>query len=100
MKATVIRIHPLKMSRTESAFIRIEFILEGGEWAKTDIVTKYRNYSRWIDIIKKGKGTTLSNLNIRRNGEVDGDSYPVIEKEPIPMKKREGSNLEQVPLFK
>jgi hypothetical protein len=99
MKGTVIEVHPLKMSRTEHAFIRIEFMFEDGKWAKTDIVTKYRNYNRWKPIIDRGVGTALANLTLRKNGEVNGDSYPVILAKPIPMEKREGADIEQQKLL-
>lgn len=88
MRGTVIKIHPIKYSRTEGAFTRIEFKLEDGSWAKTDIVSKYRNYSRWQPIIKAGAETALDGLMLRKQGEVDGDSYPRITHEKIEIKKR------------
>lgn len=80
MKATITKIHPLSESRTEAAYIRIEFQLddEKKSWAKTDIVIAYRNYKRWKPVIKKGVGAMLTNLKMRQPNEVDGDSYPVI----------------------
>lgn len=89
MRGTVIKVHPTKYSRTEGAFIRLEFMMEDGEWAKTDIVTKYRNYSRWQPIIKAGAETALDGLLLRKKGEVDGDSYPRITHKRIEIKKRE-----------
>ena len=78
MKGEVLKIIPLKLSRTEGSYYRITFTMEDGEWAKTDIVTKYRNYSRWKKIIEAGPGTIVGNLKMRSDGEVDGDSYPEI----------------------
>jgi hypothetical protein len=99
MRGTIIDIHPLKMSRTEHAFIRIEFMMEDGKWAKTDVVTRYRNYNRWKPIIQKGRTTALGNLKFRREGEVDADSYPVILTEPIIIKKEEEVNASQLKLI-
>ena len=89
MRATLIKTHPINASRAEGAFIRIEFQLEDGSWAKTDVVTRYRNYARWKPIIEKGKGTTLGGLTLRRNGEVDADSFPIVLNEPIVITKKE-----------
>ena len=76
MKAEIIKIHRLKSSKTEASFIRVEFKMEDGSWAKTDIVPVYRNYKRWKPLLAKGVGTQLDNLKLRREGEVDADSYP------------------------
>ena len=75
-KATITKIDPLKTSRTEKSYIRIYFKLEDGSFAKTDIVPSYRNYNRWKWAIKKGVGTNLGNLVLRKEGEIDADSYP------------------------
>lgn len=83
MRATISKIHPLKLSRTSHSYIRVEFQLETGGWAKTDLVPKYRNYSRWKDIIAAGVGTTIGNLRMKRDNEVDADSYPSIHKEAL-----------------
>lgn len=99
MKGTLVRILPLTLSRSEGAYYRLEFKLENGEWAATDIVTKYRNYSRWAPIIKLGVGTTLENLELKASNKVDGDSYPIVTEKPIPVKKRPGNNINQEGLF-
>ena len=89
MKGTIIKIHPINASRSEGAYIRIELQLEDGSWAKTDVVTRYRNYARWRPIIGKGKGTTLGNLVLRKTGEIDADSFPTVLNEPIVITKKE-----------
>lgn len=94
MKATLTKIHPLKLSRNGNSFIRVEFQLEDGSWAKTDLCPTYRNYSRWTSILKQGAGVSLTNLRLKKKGEVDADSFPSIttitlktveEKKPEPI---------------
>lgn len=86
MIATVKSILPGKYSRTESIYQRITFILEDGSWAKTDIVQGYRNSARWQAIIQSGPGTVVKNLILKRSGEVNADSYPVIVSIPLPVR--------------
>lgn len=78
MKGEITKIHKLKSSQTEASFIRIEFKMEDGSWAKTDIVPIYRNYKRWKPIIKRGVGTVLKNLEFRTPNEIDADSFPLL----------------------
>ena len=74
MKGTIRKIHPLKNSRNGNAFLRVEFKLENGTWAKTDLCPNFRNYSRWENLLKVGN--ILSNLTQRSNKEINADSYP------------------------
>ena len=77
MKAKIIKIDPLKQSRTEKAFRRIYFMLDDGTWAKTDIVPAYRNFKIWkpiIEMFEKGAEVFLDGINLRNPQEVDGDS--------------------------
>lgn len=76
MKATITKIHPPKSSdNNDTTFIRVEFKLEDGSWAKTDICKQYRNYERWVDIIQAGVGTVLNNLEFKGSGKmIDADS--------------------------
>jgi len=76
MRGSIIKIHNLKRSRNGNSFIRVEFRLEGGIWAKTDICPDYINYQRWKSLLTVG--TELENLNFKGNSkyEIDADSYP------------------------
>ena len=77
MKAKIIKIDPLKQSRTEKAFRRIYFMLDDGTWAKTDIVPAYRNFKIWkpiIEMFEKGAEVFLDGIELRNPQEVDGDS--------------------------
>jgi len=81
MKAIVTKIHDLKESRTEHSFIRIEFLLENGEWAKTDIVPAYRNYKNWktiIQLFKLQEKVYVDNLFLKEKNEVNADSRVMI----------------------
>lgn len=75
MRGTITKIHNLKRSRNGNLFIRITFKLENGDWAKTDICPDYRNYIRWAPLLKVG--TDLSGLILKRQNEVNADSFPV-----------------------
>jgi len=73
-KGTITKIHLPKYSRNGGNFIRLEFKLEGGEWAKTDLVMAYRNFSRWKNLLEVG--ADLDGLELKSKGEVNADSYP------------------------
>lgn len=75
---TVRKIHPNKYSRNGNIFTRIEFIMDNGTWAKTDVCPDYRNYVRWVKVIQSGVGTQVDNLTMRNKSEVNGDSFPKI----------------------
>ena len=96
MKGKIIKIHPLKSSRTEKSFIRVEFLLDNGEWAKTDLVPSYRNYARWKPFM--GIDVFVDNLKLRRKGEVDADSYPTAGT-PFETKKTPDGNVTQEKLI-
>lgn len=77
LKVKIIKVHPLKISRAEKAFRRIEFISDSGEWLKTDIVPAYRNFKIWkpiIGLFESGASVFLEGIDLRNPGEVDGDS--------------------------
>lgn len=82
MKGTIIKIHPIKHSRNGNAFIRIEFQMEDGRWAKTDICPDYRNYQRWKDYLTVG--LSLDGLELKKTGFVNADSFP----EPVKHRRR------------
>jgi len=75
MTGEIIKIHEKKMSRNGNVFIRVEFKMSDGSWAKTDLCPDYRNFNRW-----KGLGLVgqiLDNLTMKSDKEVDADSSPV-----------------------
>lgn len=74
MKGTITKIHEMKHSRNGNLFFRVEFKLDNGDWAKSDICPDFRNYQRWADLLKVGMA--LDDLDLRRPGEVNADSYP------------------------
>ena len=74
MKAEITKIHPTKTSRNGHSFIRVEFKLDTGKWAKTDLVPTFRNFKRWKPFLDKGIGTFLTGVKLKDNGTVDADS--------------------------
>lgn len=78
MKGEIIKIHDRKESRNGNIFIRVEFKMEDGEWAKTDLCPDFRNFQRWkgLGIV----GNVLDGLELKKPGEVNADSYPVLIK--------------------
>jgi len=74
IRGTISKIDPIKYSRRGGSYIRIHFRLDGGVWAKTDIVPGFRNYARWEGLMKVG--LDLDGLILKRPGEIDADSYP------------------------
>jgi hypothetical protein len=90
MKAKIIKIDPLKESRTEKSFRRIYFTLENGKWAKTDVVPSYRNYARWkpiINLYESGAEVFIDGVSLRQEAEVDADSYVSITLDKFEIKK-------------
>lgn len=77
----------MKMSRNSNRFIRIDFVLQDGRFAKTDVCPDYRNYPRWQRIIALGAGTALDGLQIKKEGpkliEINADSYPTVLSKPL-----------------
>ena len=82
VRGTITKIHPKKYSRNGGAFIRVEFRLADGSWAKTDLVPDFRNFQRWKEILKFG--ADLDGLELKSKHEVNADSYPRIFKESLP----------------
>ena len=77
MKATISKIHPPKLSANgDTTFIRVEFILEDGTWAKTDLCKNYRNFKNWEGLGVVGQ--VLTNLKLKSKNEIDADSVPKI----------------------
>jgi len=78
MRGKITRIDTVKRSHTGD-YQRVYFQLENGNFAKTDLVSSFRNYSRWKPLLKVGN--VLGNLNIKEKGKVttvNADSYPMI----------------------
>lgn len=90
MKVTITKIHDLKYGQQyEACFRRVEFAVEGGHWAHTDLVPSFRNYARWQPI---EVGATYDGARmIPDTSKIDADS-PVsrIDAPPIAhvLKKR------------
>lgn len=85
MKGEITRIDVTKKSHTGD-FKRIYFKLEDGRFAKTDLVSSFRNYPRWSNILKVGN--VLGNLQIKEGGKVvtvNADSYPTLSKKADPL---------------
>jgi len=76
MVGQVHKIHPLKRSKNGNLFIRVEFTLDGGVWAKTDLCPDFANYRRWKPVLKSGVGTVIKNLiyKSKKRSEIDADS--------------------------
>jgi len=72
MQATITKIHQPKQSRNGNIFIRVEFKLDTGKWAKTDICPDFRNYKRWED--KLQVGNILEGIRLKSRLAVDADS--------------------------
>lgn len=101
MRATITKIHPLKSSRNRNSFIRVEFQLETGEWAKTDLCPDFRNFARWRDVLKAGTGTSITGvvLNPKRKNEINADSFPSITTEPLKKHEIPKPTVKQLPLL-
>jgi len=72
----IIKILPLKMSRTEGVYFRVEFKGDNGRWYKTDIVPGYRNFKRWERVLKVGN--RVFNLQLKDSMTVDADSQVML----------------------
>lgn len=73
MNGTISKIHPKKRSigHHRFDFIRVEFKMEDGSWAKTDLCPDFRNFRRWKPILDAGVGVEGM---ILRGQTVDADS--------------------------
>lgn len=72
MEAEITKILPFTKSRNSGTYMRIEFKLEGGSWAKTDIVIGFRNYRRWKRVARVGN--IVKGLKIKDLITIDADS--------------------------
>ena len=86
MKAKIIKIDPLKESRNKgNSYRRVYFQVKDFEidrekavvktvtkWAKTDLVPKFRNYKKWVPVLKVGN--ILEGIRMKGESTVDADS--------------------------
>ena len=73
MKGKITKIHEPKVSvNGDTTFTRVEFEMEDGSWAKTDLCPAYRNYAKWKDLLVVE--TELDGLQFKRKSEVNADS--------------------------
>lgn len=85
MKGTIKKIDITKKSHTGD-FKRVYFELEDGKFAKTDLVSSFRNYPRWSNLLKVGN--VLGNLQLKTVGKlttVNADSFPTLVKKADPL---------------
>ena len=45
------------------------------QWAKTDLVSSYRNYARWKDLLEVGN--IINGISLKDPRTVDADCFPV-----------------------
>lgn len=74
MRGTITKIHQPIHSRNGNVFIRVEFKMDNGAWAKTDLCPEFRNFVRWKDLLNVG--AALDGLELKGDKEVNADSYP------------------------
>ena len=70
----ITKIHPPQSSINGKIFKRIEFEMDDGSWAKTDICPDFRNAVRWQQALDKGEGTLVKNLEMRDTTTINADS--------------------------
>jgi hypothetical protein len=81
MIGKITKVDPLKQSlHSGDAYIRVYFDVkqEDGtkKWAKTDIVTKFRNYKKWKNLLVVDN--IISGLVMKDSVTVSADSCPVL----------------------
>jgi hypothetical protein len=82
MRGEITLIHPIKFGRNKEPFIRVEFKMEDGSWAKTDLCLNYRNFEHWKWLLKVGR--QLKDLEYTEKngapvkGEINADCFPDI----------------------
>ena len=86
---TVKKIHPSRPSRSGRInFIRVDFTLDDGTFAKTDLCPGFRNFPRWSSILSAGEGARADGLVVNRGSVnlVNADSSPrfIGMAEPVP----------------
>ncbi len=77
MKATITIIKKELSNYGGDAFL-IGFSGEDGKSYRTWVYENCGNYQRWRQIIAKGVGTAVGNLNIKSGRLINADSFPVL----------------------
>jgi hypothetical protein len=81
--AEIQKIDRFKKSRTESLYVRVHFKTERHKYAQTDLVSTYRNFDRWRDLLVVGN--VLGGLDMIGLSKIDGDSRPhLVKAAPVP----------------
>ena len=74
-KGVIKKVHPAQPTKNgKFYFRRIEFVLDNGDWCKTDIVQGFRNSRKWQQGLDLGVGTRVENLKLRDTDTIDADS--------------------------
>lgn len=73
MTAEIVKIHEPKQG-SGGNYVRVEFKLEDGSWAKTDLVPAFRNWNRWVKYLSPG--IKVTNLRMKNSTTIDADSRP------------------------
>jgi len=74
MKGSIIKILPKRFSRNGGTFTRVNFKMEDGSFAQTDLVDSYRNVARWRNLLRVG--INLDGLLLKGKNKVNADSFP------------------------
>lgn len=86
MKAKLTKIfEPRESHNPGDVYIRLQFMLEDGEFAQVDAVTRFSNFEQWGRLIKAGVGTWIDGVRLVRPKLIDGNS-PITSTTPPPMK--------------
>ncbi len=73
MIGEIIKILSIKESRNPGDYyLRVEFKLDDGRWAKTDLVPRFRNYRRWKELLRIGN--IIANMKMLDKQTIDADS--------------------------
>ena len=81
MKGEITKISENKSSyNNDVMFKRVQFRLEDGSWAKTDLVTTFRNFERWRGILERGVGAQLDGLEFKNGNAktINADCSPIL----------------------
>lgn len=87
MKAEITKIDILKKG-VAGNYMRVYFKLDNGGFAKTDLVTTFRNFPRWKPLLEIGN--IITDFKFRNGGKIttiDADSYPKIYKQHEPQQE-------------
>lgn len=95
MKAKITKINKPRISRNQDVYFqRIHLQLENGDHAMTDLVSNFRNFVNWKEVIESGPGTVVDGVELLEPKKVNGDSQVKIIKYPLPLGAPEPGQLE------